>query len=274
MPSRFDRLYRPTELSHFDKVFSRPWATPSRLSHEDQHKSSLDDEGIAGLSPRKTTHKESKITLFDERVQSSNKYMYPNSVEKKAEEEDHNGSYTSLRDYVSNHGYSSKSQSSLNQLIDAHTLPSNDDKPITWKGDTTLNYLGDLKEKRVPNPKYVDYASSSTTPRRSFQPGRREEFSACLNRVGVSIDSNDVQGIRKVSSSTVQGFVIGDMPRRVLMYSHFSVSYICMLHFSLLKVRIFATSFNQDLTEDSIKMSLPSGLLPQFMVIITSLRKR
>ena len=48
MPSRFDRLYRPTELSHFDKVFSRPWATPSRLSHEDQHKSSLDDEGIAG----------------------------------------------------------------------------------------------------------------------------------------------------------------------------------------------------------------------------------
>ena len=273
MPSRFDRLYRPTELSHFDKVFSRPWATPSRLSHEDQHKSSLDDEGIAGLSPRKTTPKESKVTLFDERVQSSNKYMYPNSVEKKAEEEDHNGSYTSLRDYVSNHGYSSKSQSSLNQLIDAHTLPSNDDKPITWKGDTTLNYLGDLKEKRVPNPKYVDYASSSTTPRRSFQPGRREEFSACLNRVGVSIDSNDVQGIRKVSSSAYRTLIVV-YATASFNVSHFSVSYICMLHFSLLKVRIFATSFNQDLTEDSIKMSLPSGLLPQFMVIITSLRKR
>ena len=52
-------------------MFARPWATPSRLSHEDQHKSSLDDGelGSAGLSPRKVTPKESKITLFDERVQ-------------------------------------------------------------------------------------------------------------------------------------------------------------------------------------------------------------
>lgn len=30
LPPRFDRIYRPKELSHFDKVFSRPWATPSR----------------------------------------------------------------------------------------------------------------------------------------------------------------------------------------------------------------------------------------------------
>ena len=73
LPPRFDRLYRPNELSHFDKVFARPWATPSRLSHEDQHKSSLDvgELGSAGLAPRKASPKESKITLFDERVQSS-----------------------------------------------------------------------------------------------------------------------------------------------------------------------------------------------------------
>ena len=38
-------------------------------------------------------------------------------------------------------------------------------------------------------------------PRRSFQPGRREEYAACLSRVGVGIDSNDVQGIRKLAES-------------------------------------------------------------------------
>ena len=70
----------------------------------------------------------------------------------------------------------------------------------TWGGDNTLHYLGSLKEKREPPAKYVDYASNSTMPRRSFRPGRREEFAACLSRVGVGIDSNDVQGIRKVHS--------------------------------------------------------------------------
>lgn len=69
----------------------------------------------------------------------------------------------------------------------------------TWRGDNTLRYLGSLKEKVEPCPKiYADYASNSTMPRRTFRPGRREEFAACLSRVGVGIDSNDVQGIRKV----------------------------------------------------------------------------
>ena len=63
----------------------------------------------------------------------------------------------------------------------------------------TMHYLGSLKETRdPPNPKYEDYARSNPMPRQSFRPGRREEFAACLNRVGVGIDSDDVQGIRKV----------------------------------------------------------------------------
>lgn len=202
LPLRFDRLYRPQELSHFDKVFARPWATPSRLSHEDQHKSAIDDEGIAGLNHRKAhSAKESKITLFDERVQSISK-----TQEKKAstEEEDKDSSYISLQDYVSTHGFASKSRSSLNQLTEAHAykphaLSSSEEKPMTWKGDNTLHYLGSLKGKHVPNSKNIDYASSSIMPKKSFHPGRREEFVKSLNNVGVSIDSNDVDGIRKVS---------------------------------------------------------------------------
>lgn len=116
LPPRFDRLYRPTELSHFDKVFARPWATPSRLSHEDQHKSSLEDGelGSSGLSPRKATPKESKITLFDERVQSSKGH---GEQDKTAEEDE---GCISLREYVNINGFSAKSRSSLNQLV-AHT---------------------------------------------------------------------------------------------------------------------------------------------------------
>ncbi len=119
LPPRFDRLYRPNELSHFDKVFSRPWALPSRLSHEDQHKSSLEDGelGSAGLTPRKATPKESKITLFDERVQSSKGH---GEQDKKTEEDE---GYISLQDYVKRHGYNAKGKSSLTQLIEAHTQP-------------------------------------------------------------------------------------------------------------------------------------------------------
>lgn len=127
LPPRFDRLYRPNELSHFDKVFSRPWATPSRLSHEDQHKTSLDDGelGSAGLTPRKATPKESKISLFDERVQSSKGH----GEEDKTTEEDQG--YISLQDYVSNNGFNAKSRSSLNHLIASHlhkprALPNNE----------------------------------------------------------------------------------------------------------------------------------------------------
>ena len=187
-------------MSHFDKVFARPWATPSRLSHEDQHKSSLDDGelGSSGLTPRKAMSKESNVTLFDERVQSSKGH---GDEKTKATEEDPGASVT-LRDYVNTHGFSAKNRSSLSQLVDAHTpkphaLSANEQPKASWRGDNTLHYLGDLKEKVEPCQAYLDYASGSA-PRQSFRPGRREEFAACLRRVGVGIDSNDVESIRKV----------------------------------------------------------------------------
>ena len=227
LPPRYDRLHRPNELSHFDKVFARPWATPSRLSHEDQHKSSLEDGELAVLASRKVTPNESKITLFDERVQS---YKGHGGLDEAAEEDDE---YTSLRDYVRNHGYNAKTRCSLNQLIEvtssavlsdstenpgtillpmldslslihvhcsSHDLMFNAIISATEKVVTSMHNLGSLKgTQEHPNPKYVEYARSNPLPRQAFRPGRREEFAACLNRVGVGIDSDDVQGIRKVS---------------------------------------------------------------------------
>lgn len=112
LPPRYDRLHRPDELSHFDKVFSRPWATPSRLSHEDQHKSSLDDGELAALTPKRVVPNETKVTLFDERVQS---YKGHFGLDKVVEEDQE---YISLLDYLHNHGFNAKNRCSLNQLIE------------------------------------------------------------------------------------------------------------------------------------------------------------
>lgn len=90
----------------------------NRLSHEDQHKSALDDGELGGaaLSPRKAAPKESKITLFDERVQSSKGH----GEEENVTEEDQ-GDSISLQDYVNSYGFTAKNRSSLTQLIEAHT---------------------------------------------------------------------------------------------------------------------------------------------------------
>ncbi len=60
-----------------------------------------------------------------------------------------------------------------------------------------LQYVGSLEEKTEPCPKYLDYASSATMPRRSFRQGAREEFALFLR--DTNLDSNDVEGIRNVS---------------------------------------------------------------------------
>ena len=161
---------------------------------------------------------------------------------REAVEDDQDGTYISLKDYVSNHGFNSKCKTSLNQLVEAHAYKRHElsDPHPDWRGE---NYLGSLKEKQVPNPKYVDYASSSTMPRRSAHPpGRREEFAASLNRVGVSIDSDDVQEIRKVR-------LAGGSCVRVLyvkLIYHLTLLFCCLHMCSLRTRHIYAKNSNLD----------------------------
>jgi hypothetical protein len=115
---RFERIYHPTELSHFDKFFAKPWSQPSRLSHEDSHTSIDDDvEGI-GMAPRKTPIKESKASLYDERVQSSK------IRESSTRTGDGNNIYQSLDDFININGFGSKNRTTLNQLLKAHNQQS------------------------------------------------------------------------------------------------------------------------------------------------------
>lgn len=195
LPPRFERIHRPGELSHFDKVFSRPWATPSRLSHEDQHKSALDGvDGSDILATRAASPKEARATLFDERVQS-----YRGVTGDADEADDEDGRVATLGEHVSEHGYAARGQPSLVELIDAHTR-----KPPPG-GGTDPSYLGSLQDKKVPSDLYLDYASEETMPRRDFRPGARAEFEECLREV--NLDSNDVQGIRKVRRRMPRGSI-------------------------------------------------------------------
>ena len=202
--SGFDKFSHTQEMTHFDKFFASPWALPSRLSHEDQHKISPDGE-MGNLTPRKATTKDAnKLTLFDERVQSSK----GNGDVKGDKGVD--TTYMSLQDFVKANGFSSKSKCSLSQLIESHSQSerSKDDS------DATLSYLGSLTEKKEPCAKYLDYASPGTMPRRGFRPGAREEFAMCLR--DTTLDSNDVQGIRMLSESAHIGQELKSGPYRGL----------------------------------------------------------
>lgn len=44
LPPRFERLYQPDKLEHFDNIFACSWATPVRSSHSSQHSTSLEEE--------------------------------------------------------------------------------------------------------------------------------------------------------------------------------------------------------------------------------------
>jgi hypothetical protein len=44
LPPRFERLYQPDKLDHFDDIFVCGWATPVRSSHSSQHSTSVEEE--------------------------------------------------------------------------------------------------------------------------------------------------------------------------------------------------------------------------------------
>ena len=44
LPPRFERIYQPNKLVHFDRVFAQTWATPVRSSHSAQHSTPTEDE--------------------------------------------------------------------------------------------------------------------------------------------------------------------------------------------------------------------------------------
>lgn len=114
LPPRFERMYHPAELSHFDKFFARPWSQPSRLSHEDSHTSVDSDVDGIGMTPRKSPTKDSKASLFNERAQSY-KARDNNAASDEVGERNQ-----SLDEFINIHGFNSKNRTTLNQLLKAH----------------------------------------------------------------------------------------------------------------------------------------------------------
>ena len=70
------------------------------------------------------------------------------------------------------------------------------------KDGESARFLGDLKESASPPKEYLDYANYCQGYDYSFHkfsPDSVQEFSKCLHET--NLDSNDVEGIRKVRSS-------------------------------------------------------------------------
>lgn len=232
LPPRFERLYQPEKLAQFDKFFARSWATPTRLSHSAQHARSADDD-----TERETVYRKA---ASPSRTQSS--FMFESSGADAARSDargesgsdDEDDQDTSLSDFIGQHGFKAKTSPSLPLFLKLHEsdeclsgsgsaksplgAPSKDPvKETLSEYESTLSYVGSLTQEKSPRQQYIDYAKYSQMPSsfsREFRSGAHEEFTKCLYET--SLDSDDVEGIRKLAQSAHIGSKIQTGPYRGL----------------------------------------------------------
>lgn len=94
IPSRFERTHAPDKMTHFDKIFSRNWQKPMRLSHSAQHfLKASEEEKESLLTHRKKVHYENNANVDD--------------YDKASDVDDIGGNSSSLREYLQKFGYAS-----------------------------------------------------------------------------------------------------------------------------------------------------------------------
>mmetsp|Transcript_41443 Transcript_41443/g.125485 ORF Transcript_41443/g.125485 Transcript_41443/m.125485 type:complete len:651 (-) Transcript_41443:39-1991(-) len=205
LPQRFERLYQPEKLAQFDKFFARSWANPVRLTHEAQHSYSADDDTEQLMLHRKKASPTKHANESESKAEDNVELPGESTEEKSGDEE-------SIGDFVTLHGFTSKSQPSLTHFLGSHgsyhetqrkakekyCSPSKSAKIRT----PSMKFLGDLSDKPEPCDEYVKYANHSKRlnpcskiPRESA----RKEFSKCLHET--SLPSDDVEGIQRLVES-------------------------------------------------------------------------
>jgi hypothetical protein len=130
LPPRFDRIYQTEKLAQFDKLFSRSWAVPVRLSHAAQH-SQPDAADICTSHYTNFTniHKRQNSSLHDYHdLKDSYSSTSSNSSEDRC----------TIKDFVSDHGLKVKNQSSLAHFLNFRHSLSAAAKDYTAKCDAWL----------------------------------------------------------------------------------------------------------------------------------------
>ena len=202
MPPRFDRIYQPNKLAQFDRFFARSWAVPVRRAHSSQQGKGA-SEGGEKLESCKAIADE---TLLDSK---------PKHQEAKQEGE-------SLLEFHTNHGYDFANTPSLNRFIAHHALHESHASTKTSREALSRRFVGRIGETRTPCEEYLKYTSSNAEfNSQSFRLDRIEEFRQCLQ--DTSLQSDDVNGIRKLAESAHIGKTLRSGPYRGLLQGESAV---------------------------------------------------
>jgi hypothetical protein len=195
LPQRYERLYQPDKIAQFDRFFARGWATPVRRSHSAQHTEGPEDDSNIN-----------KLTRCISTASSSFLKNANASEEKLASEELHT---QSLGQYIGEHGFSPSRPVSLRMFVDHHGGGGGGDNVASY-----LDFVG-LDNGRATPSEYERYCTPSCdlykTPH-SHREGAADEFRRSLHEV--SLDADDVSGIRQLSESAHLSRVIQSGPYR------------------------------------------------------------
>jgi hypothetical protein len=173
LPPRYERLYQPEKIAQFDRFFARGWAAPVRRSHTAQH-----SEG----SERDTDAIELRRVISGRRPESEHD-------ETKGSNKEH-----VLKDFVGNHGFTPRFESSLKRFAAHH------DSGRSASIAQSFDYVGRLDNSEAKEHeeylRYVEKSSSLFDAPHSYQKETVAEFEACLH--DYSLKADEVVGIRKV----------------------------------------------------------------------------
>ena len=185
LPSRFERIYQPTKLIQFDKIFSRAFAKPIRMSHS----STTEEDTDFLMVSRKKLHSSSiQLDKPDRKSEGS-----PDN------ELDEGYDTSALGDFINEHGYTSASRPTLSNFL-KHTLIRAENG--MGKEITSPNFVGSNISDTSPREEYIKYAQVGYYVDVAKRESCEEEFSQCLRET--LLQSDDVDGISKVSTRISQ----------------------------------------------------------------------
>jgi hypothetical protein len=176
LPPRYERLYQPEKIAQFDRFFARGWAAPVRRSHTAQQSegSERDAEGL-----------ELRRVISGRRPESEHEKA-------KVPPEAH-----ILKDFVDNHGFAPRYESSLKRFAAHHDISR------STSAAQSFDYVGRLDSSEAKEHeeylRYVAKSSSLFDAPHSYQKETVSEFKACLH--DYSLKADDVAGICKVRFS-------------------------------------------------------------------------
>jgi hypothetical protein len=131
LPPRYERIYQPHKMAHFDKFFSRTWAKPMRLSHSAQHTEDPDEKTNSyqkTASPTKVksylfneTNK-SELCSGDELLSQDDE----NDEEKLDDDDIGSNGEDTIQEFISIHGFNARKAPSLANFISPHDVCNQD----------------------------------------------------------------------------------------------------------------------------------------------------